>query len=139
MTHSLLYLACPYSNHPAGVEVAFDRVTKEAARLCKAGIPVFSPLTQGHTLFTTGGLVWDAKEWLSFDLLFAECCFGLIVLMEPSWQESRGVQIEMEWFLDKGRPVFFRHCGQHLTGLLAVINERALVAAQSGLGHARKG
>jgi hypothetical protein len=45
--------------------------------------------------------------WVAFDEAFMNVCSEIVVLQADGWQESRGVQREISFFLEKNRPVKF--------------------------------
>ena len=55
--YHLWYLASPYSLFPGGLEMATRVVSREAARLLEAGIPVVSPIAHSHTIAVHSGVV----------------------------------------------------------------------------------
>ncbi len=91
------YLACPYA-HP-DEEVKQRRIqtaTEMAFTLFQRGIPVFSPLTHNAPLANRGiGNGWEGK-WEGFDLGMLGRAQKLYVLTLPGWEQSRGVQAEID-------------------------------------------
>lgn len=103
----LAYLATPYSKFPGGTKRAFVEAAKLAARLMLAGIKVYSPITHTHPLAVYGGIdPLDHSIWLPFDEVMMNLCGTLIVAHMETWQSSRGIAHEVEFFEMAGKPIF---------------------------------
>ena len=50
----LVYLATPYSKFPGGIQAAFIDAACIAARLLRAGVKVYSPITHTHPIGRVG-------------------------------------------------------------------------------------
>jgi hypothetical protein len=96
---SFWYLATAYSKHPDGPVAAFDEACRAAGFLTQAGVSVFSPIIQFHTicLWTTLDPL-DFRAWETHNKHFMAAARGLIVLMDGEWEKSAGVQSEIAWF-----------------------------------------
>jgi len=99
-----IYLACPYA-HPE-VRVRLWRVAqadKKAAELMSAGNLVFSPLSHSHPISH-----WcevdpcDHDFWLRQDLWILDICDEMHILCLPGWDESKGIEVEIEHAKSKG-------------------------------------
>ena len=102
------YLASPYTKYPHGIKKAFEHACQAAAYLEKNGVPVYCPIAYTHSIALHGKLdpcVHD--RWLSLDKRFAKHAVGVIVTMMDGWEESFGVNQEIGWFKDSGRPVVY--------------------------------
>ena len=105
--NGLAYLATPYSKYPDGIEHAFRDAARLAARLMQSGIKVFSPIAHTHPLAIWGDIdPYDHEIWLPFDRLMMTVCETLIVAHMDSWEVSKGIQHEVQYFLTMGRPIF---------------------------------
>lgn len=107
--NSLYYLASPYSKYPGGTAAAFAEVCRISAKLVSQGWKVFSPIAHSHPIATFGGLDALSHElWLGLDVAFLARCDGMIVVQMDGWQESYGVQWEINWWRQhKGRePIY---------------------------------
>ena len=109
-TTRLVYLASPYSHPEKEVrEARFRAVSRYAARLAKEGIPVFCPIAHSHPWAEYGELDdVDHDFWMRVDEPFILLCTELWVLQLPGWEESRGVQAEVERFRQARKPVVYR-------------------------------
>jgi hypothetical protein len=106
------YLGSPYSKYPAGIDAAFNQVCIEAGRLIAARVPVFSPIAHTHPIAIAAGLdPYDHAIWLPADQLFMKAARGLIVLRLASWEVSIGLQYEIDYFRNAGKPVVFMDPG----------------------------
>lgn len=94
---SFYYLATPYSNYPGGHDAAADAADREAGLLIKHGIMAMSPIAHCHRLFKSGyatGGDWETwKKWNQAMILSSR---AVIVCKLDGWQESKGVQAEID-------------------------------------------
>jgi hypothetical protein len=106
--HSLLYLASPYSKYPAGIEQAFIDVSKLTGRLLKHGVTVYSPIAHMHPVAVHGQVdPYDHKIWLPLDEVMMGKCEAMLVAMMPTWEISKGIKHEIDFFLQADKPVFY--------------------------------
>jgi len=110
---SLIYLASPYSPLPGDADPdelrsdRFEAVNEYCARMHKAGLIYYSPITSSHMIAKTG-LVPDTFEaWLPFDLQILSRCDRLWVLRLMGWGDSRGVRAEIEHAEKLGIPITY--------------------------------
>jgi hypothetical protein len=109
---SYWYLGSPYSKYPDGVEAAFQAVCREAGRLIRAGVPVYSPIAHTHPIAVYSQMdVYDHSIWLPADRPMMEAACGLIILRMASWEVSVGLQHEIVFFKNAGKPVSFMDPG----------------------------
>jgi hypothetical protein len=103
----LWYLACPYSHTEQSVMVQrFDQVNEFAAKLMRAGLMVFSPISHTHPIVQYGlPEGWDF--WEQYDRCIIGHCKGLIVCQFDGWDASVGVQAEIGIAGDLGRDVYY--------------------------------
>lgn len=103
----LKYIATPYSHPDPAVRIQrFKVVTVIAARLRRRGYHVFSPITQGHVMASAAKLPLDWDYWQEDARLALAACNGLIIVTQRGWQESVGVQAEIEIAREMGMPIF---------------------------------
>lgn len=105
---SIYYLASPYSHPSADVrEGRFNDACVAAAALLRAGVNTFSPIAHSHPIATIGGIDPHHECWYGYDLAYLPFCAGMIVLMLPGWEDSRGVAREIAEMQAAGKPVVF--------------------------------
>ena len=106
-TSPLAYLATPYSKYPGGIREAFEEACRITARLLLAGAKVYSPIAHTHPIATIGGLdPLDHSIWMPFDEAMMRVCDVLIVVHLESWETSKGIAMEVEYFEKAGKPIF---------------------------------
>lgn len=95
---SFIYLASPYSHaDPAIREQRFVAACKAAAKLMLAGDVVLSPIAHSHSIETLGiGHVQSGGFWKTQDVPLLRHADKLVVLMLDGWQESKGIEWEIE-------------------------------------------
>jgi hypothetical protein len=105
----IIYLACPYTDASFEVrELRFLAATEAAARLIREGFVVYSPITMTHPIdiaLAGEGNTLGSEFWTRFDEAFMEFCTEIVVLRLAGWEDSSGIQRELDFFRKKGRPV----------------------------------
>jgi hypothetical protein len=106
MDKSIVYLAVPYT-HPDKfvIQQRFDKVNKVSARLMSEGINVFSPISHTHPIALAGSLPTNWEFWKNYDMAFLSCSKKLIVLQLDGWENSVGVQAEIQIAKNLGLPI----------------------------------
>lgn len=103
-TKGYIYLGSPYSKYEAGHTAAARVVADSAARLMRRGMVVYSPIAHGHAVAAHGlPLTWDFWKRQCQPLIDAAA--GLIVITMAGWQESVGLQYEIDEFVRAGKPI----------------------------------
>lgn len=116
-SHDFIYLASPYSHELAAIrEHRFQAVSKVAALLMadNSNLIIFSPIAHSHTIAVVGGLDGSWEKWAEFDLRMINACDALLLLQISGWQSSKGMRAEVDYAVDKGKPIFatnFNHEG----------------------------
>ncbi|MCH8135215.1 MAG: DUF1937 family protein [Proteobacteria bacterium] len=96
----LIYLASPHSHPDRKIrQQRHDDVCKFAADLMKRGFQVFCPIAHSHNIaiLLDDPAVFDFEYWVEFDFKMIKLCDELYVAQLDGWQESRGVQAEIEY------------------------------------------
>lgn len=111
ISHEILYLASPYTKGCAAKRLArFHAVTHVAAHLIGEKRIVFSPITMTHPIdiaLSRDGETLGSEFWVKFDEAFMHFCVNISVLMLPGWEESSGVNREIEFFKERNvNPVY---------------------------------
>ena len=109
--HKIIYLACPYTHPDHTVrEQRFRLATQAAAELIRQGHIVYSPITMTHPIdvvMAEGTETLGSDYWVQFDEAFMAVCAEMVILQIEGWDESRGIQREIDYFHSKGKPVRF--------------------------------
>jgi hypothetical protein len=101
---TLVYLATPYS-HPQDPTVCakrFEEVNRAASVLMRRGLHIYSPISHTHPIALAGGLPGDWEYWNSYCRAILNVCGSMIVLMQPGWQDSKGVREEIAIAVEMG-------------------------------------
>jgi hypothetical protein len=109
MRKRIIYLACPYTDSDKSVrEARFNLATEAAADLIREGHIVFSPITMTHPIdvvLAGEDATLGSDYWVAFDKTFMDMCSEMLVLQVDGWDQSKGIQREMEYFKAQGKPV----------------------------------
>ncbi|MCD1264102.1 hypothetical protein B5M44_03955 [Shinella sumterensis] len=100
-----VYLGSPYSKYEAGHDAAARVVADAAARLMRFGMVVYSPIAHGHAITLAGDLPLTWDFWKRQCQPLVDGAAGMIVLTMAGWQESVGLQYEIEEFVRAGKPI----------------------------------
>ena len=132
----MIYLASPYTHpDPAVRQARFEAACRQAAEMMRCGIPVFSPIAHSHPVALHGGLdALDLEFWERQDLHFVEACSEIWVLQLDGWQESTGLQAEIEMALSLGKPVMYVEADEPRQACAGVKAER--IAAEKEAARA---
>lgn len=104
----MYYLASPYSKYPLGRQEAFAEACRYAAALLRLNLPVYSPIVHSHGICETTGLdPLNHEFWMAADKPLADLASGLIVCCMDGWEDSVGVQMEIEWFHADSKPIYY--------------------------------
>ena len=102
------YLVSPYSKYPGGKEAAFEEVSRLGGQLFSEGVKLYAPIAHGHPLSKFGGVDPDSHDlWMPFDQLFMDVSVGLIIAEMDTWRDSKGIQIELDYFKAVYRPILY--------------------------------
>lgn len=107
MRTQLWYLATPYSNYHLGKDEEFRRASVIASNLLSNGVHVFSPIAHTHPIALYGSLPTSWEFWQSFDKAFISVCCGAIVTKMFGWQQSAGVNGEINEFAAASKPIIY--------------------------------
>ena len=104
----LLYLASPYRSDwrvtPAQALRRKEKVIDLTDRLLDAGVWVFSPITYGAAIEGRGH-EHDNRQFLRRDFEFFKHCNLLAVYCLEGWEDSPGVNKEIDWALATNKSV----------------------------------
>lgn len=98
----LIYLASPYSDPDSAViEQRYRGVLRILARLTLKGLICYSPIVHNHHI----EIGKDWQVWERIDSEFLRRCDRLIVVKLQGWEQSRGVQAEIELAKSRSLPI----------------------------------
>lgn len=99
------FMSTPYSAFPGGYDAAFETASIIAAKLLIKGVHAFCPITHTHPISKLGHI--DPLRYEIFMPLveqFMHNAHGQLIVQMPGWDRSTGIQMEIEWFTNAGRP-----------------------------------
>src|SRR5690348_9120280 len=106
------YLAGPYSSPNIHTrDRRYTQISYVAAELMKRGEIVYSPITSCHHLALDYNLPFNADFWLQHDLKFLSRCDRLLVLQLSGWEDSVGLQKEIEFATKHNIPIEYIDLG----------------------------
>lgn len=104
-----IYLASPYSHKEKVIMTQREReITVIAGKLFaqKRATAIFCPITQSAPITrVTKTLLGCWQTWQVNDLAFIDSCTELWIATMPGWLESVGVQAELEYAKQLGKPI----------------------------------
>ena len=120
----MAYLATPYTFQSKSKEIGmskpdnseqareveqqrYETVTEVAAKLYQIGITPISPITQAHPIRKDHGLEKSFDFWAEHDFNMILRCDMVLVLMQNGWQDSPGVQQEVQFAKQNNIPVIY--------------------------------
>lgn len=104
----LAYVATPYSKYHLGIEKAFMHASALTGRLLREGVKAYSPIAHTHPIAVHGNIDPYAHDvWLPFDEAMMTKSDSLLIATMPGWQDSKGVQHEVEFFNRLSKPVWY--------------------------------
>ena len=124
-TEKLIYLASPYSKYPEGRQKAFEEVCAKTAELMQIGYKVFSPIAHSHPIEQYGKIpssVGTHDFWLRQDFAILDMSDELWVYKMPGWEDSYGVNAEIERAKDLDIPVkYISYHGGYVKAITEVV------------------
>ena len=104
----LVYLGTPYTKFPDGIEAAFIAAAQITAALLRRGVKVYSPIAHTHPVAVYGRIdPLDLSIWLPFDEAMMARSDALLVAQMESWEISKGLAHEVDYFLTHDKPVLY--------------------------------
>lgn len=107
-------MASTFTVHPDGPDGAYRMACREAGRLLHDGVYVYAPIAHTEALRRAEVRLnkLSHQDWMDADEPFCKAAKGLIVLMSAKWEQSKGIGMEIEWFKDMGKPIFYINEGE---------------------------
>jgi hypothetical protein len=107
--HSVIYLACPYTDpNPTVRKARFEIATAVAADFIREGHIVYSPITMTHPIdmvLAGASNTLGSDYWVAFDEAFMEMCSEMAVVKLEGWEKSEGIKREIAYFTDRKKPI----------------------------------
>lgn len=101
-----IYLSTPYSHESPNMRYRrFQDANRVAAKLMLDGNVVFSPISHSHPISICMDNSIDGDFWLRQDLPFLRWADEMVVIKQPGWEESAGVQAEIEMANELSLPI----------------------------------
>mgnify|MGYP004417317736 CR=1 FL=1 len=109
MYNTYFYLASPYSSKDLNVQKKRgDDVTAFGAKLVKAGVLVYAPITTSRELVVCEPSLSSGFEtWRKIDLTFVKLSSGVIVYKLEGWEKSVGVTEEILFARERHLDIFY--------------------------------
>jgi hypothetical protein len=104
--NQIFYLAAPYSGSEEEVENRMRQLCIADAVLMKNGIFTMSPLMK-HFIINYESLPGDWNYWKNYSEVLLSKADGMIVLKLDGWEQSTGVQAEIEICKKNNILIFF--------------------------------
>lgn len=115
------YLASPYS-HPT-MRTRVERYMEAAdfvAWAFRQEIPIFSPIVHWHQVALANEFPTDFAPYKVQNdaMLYASC--AMVILCIDGWQESHGIEYEIEKAKEWGRPIYYANSLNRLNTQYAI-------------------
>lgn len=95
----MIYICSPFTSKKKSLELLrYNRVQRYVAHLMKKGEVPFSPIVYCYPIHLKYSLPGHAAYWKSFNEHMMRKCDEMHVLMLEGWQDSVGVQAEIQWW-----------------------------------------
>lgn len=104
----MLYLASPYSHPDETIRhTRFMIAEQVCAKLMRERHWVHSPIVHCHELSKKYGLPGDFEYWKDYNISMIRRCDEFWVLAIPGWEESKGLNVELDFARSAFIPVTF--------------------------------
>lgn len=103
---SFIYLLSPYSDESIITSTTRYILARAAvAMIVQEGFPVYSPILHNHDMAMTHGVDGTSDFWNVLNRPFLDACSDAWVLMIEGWEQSRGIQWEVEYLKARDKNV----------------------------------
>lgn len=110
------YVASPYSHPEQQVRTArYTAVCELVGMLSRKHLVVFSPIAHYHTAAVLCRLPTDANWWKFVNSVYLQLADELCVACLPGWEDSIGVQWEIEFAVAHDKPITYINVDEEFT------------------------
>jgi hypothetical protein len=107
MQNELVYLAAPYSHqYPIVTEHRVQQLLKADAAIIRKGFVTVTPLSKHFILNVGEKIPGDWEYWKNYSLTLLKRCDRLFILTLDGWEQSTGVQGEIEEAKKNNIPIY---------------------------------
>lgn len=107
-----VYVGSPYSKYADGLPAAARVASWATAKLMNRGLLAFSPIAHSHAVAEHGDVdPLDWSLWQRQDQPLMDAASSLVVLMLDGWQDSVGLNHEIECFIAAHKPIVYVNLG----------------------------
>ncbi len=103
----MIYLACPYTGDAVTRRLRFEQVNKATGKLIADRKHVISPISMMHPVAEAVALPLGWDYWAEYDRKLISMCDEVYVLMLDGWEDSIGVQAEIEIAQELNKPITY--------------------------------
>jgi len=106
----MMYIASPYTHdNPTVMKQRFEQVAGFTAYLMRDGFDAYSPIVHGHAIAELHDLPVDWAFWRKHCLSMLRKADAMTVYCLDGWQDSVGVQAEIEFCASCGIPIQYQY------------------------------
>jgi len=105
---AFIYLASPYTDpSPLVRQARYQQVAEVTAQILTQSLAIYSPIVHCHELAKRYALPKDFTFWSRYNYAMLIESSGLFVLELEGWKNSKGVQGEVDFAIQKGIPITY--------------------------------
>ena len=105
----MIFLSSPYSSPDAVIRTTRLKRTREFVwSHLQHGVQLFSPIVYGHVFYLHHEAPTDASFWSRLDMDMLAVAEMMWVLRLPGWEQSIGVQMELEYCTAHNKAVEYK-------------------------------
>ena len=112
------YIASVYSleaktEEPQDVAIRWARyyyTLERVAVMLKEGVMAYSPIVHSHVMAESFNMPKEYSHYQKLDRHFIDLSDGIFVLKMPGWERSEGIQDEIAYATETGKPITYLDC-----------------------------
>ena len=105
---SYIYLGSPYTSRDQATQhMRFRAAGRAVVQLLREGVHVYSPIVHCHQLALDYSLPKDFAYWEAYNKAMLEPASMLMILKLQGWEESKGLDGEIQFATRKSIPIEF--------------------------------